>query len=417
MYRSKRIAAVGVGFALLAAMAGCSSNDSASKEISLWSLTDNGAMKAYVDDYNKAHPGTTVTLRQIPFANYDNTLQQAFSAGSGPDLAQINGTSFPAFASKGFLQPIDPIVGTSGTLSPSNFYPNLYNSGQYKDEQIVLPIDTGTRVLQYNKKLLAEAGVAPFGETVSWPDMLAAARKIQALGGDKQGFCYAGGEKWVSLNSNVGPFVVQAGGAFVNDDLTEATLDTPQVAKGFDFFKQLAATGDASNLVNTSTEQCVEQFGAGDVGMQFAGFWDIPSEDKITGDFELGQSLPKDETVYSSTGGWMLGVPNYVESDKFEAIKAFTQDMYEPKNIVKFTGIMPATKAGRDEATPLKAPEYQIYWDILNENADNPIPLNEGLVEQSIILMNTMQAVVQGNESIDSALKSANAQFDATLPQ
>ena len=60
--------------------------------------------------------------------------------------------------------------------------------------------------------------------------------------------------------------------------------------------------------------------------------------------------------------------------------------MYKPENLVKFTGLMPATLSGRDAAENLKDPKYDIYWKILTENADNPIPLSDKLVEQCLAL-------------------------------
>jgi len=57
-----------------------------------------------------------------------------------------------------------------------------------------VPIDTGTRALYWNKTLFKKAGVAPFGSTVSWGQVLAAAQKISKLGHGISGFEYAGGE-------------------------------------------------------------------------------------------------------------------------------------------------------------------------------------------------------------------------------
>ncbi len=410
----RRIAAMAVVAAL--ALSGCAAPATDAAALSVWIPTDStGKAAAFVDSYNASHPGQQVTLRQIPFGNYDNALGQAFSAGKGPDVAKINGTTFPSLASKGYLQPIVPIVGDTGQLATSNFYPQLYRAGEYDGKQLALPIDTGTRVLQYNKKLLAKAGVAPFGETATYPEILAAAQKVRALGRDYQGFCYVGGDKWYTVNSNAGPFVIQSGGTFLSPDEKRATLDTPQAVAGFEFFASLAATGNKSNLVSTASAPCVEAFGAGTVGMQFDGFWDIPTAKQITGDFELGQTLPTAQTTYSTTGGWVLGVPNYVPPAKFDAVKQFVNAMYEPADLVRFTSLMPATLSGRDAATTLKAPQYDIYWKILAENADNPIPLNADLIAQATLLTSTMQTIILGDKPTAVALAEADTALDATL--
>ena len=408
---------IGTAMAATLALSGCGSGPAASADattLSLWVPAGTDTIAPYVEAFNASHPDTKVTLREIPFAQYDTALGQAFSVGQGPDLAQINGTSMPTFASKGFLRPITPIVGTEGDLASDNFYPNLLKAAAFKDEQTTIPIDTGTRVLQYNKKLFAKAGVKPFGETAEYPEILDAAKKIRALGSEYQGFCYVGGVKEYTINSNMGPFVIQSGGSFMSPDGKTATLNTPEAVAGVTFFKELAETGSKANIVSTSNSSCGEGFGAGTVGMQFEGFWSIPA-DAASSNFELGQTLPKAKTVYSSTGGWVLGVPRYVKEDKHKILKTFVTDMYKPENLVKFTGLMPATKSGRDAAKTLKDPKYDIYWKILNENADNPIPLSGKLVEQGNLLTSAMQSVLQGNETVPEALEKANTAFQATL--
>ena len=102
--------------------------------------------------------------------------------------------------------------------------------------------------------------------------MISAAQQIQALGKEYQGYCYAGGQNWLAINEDIGPYVRQAGGTFLNEDQTEATLTAPEVLRAFDTYAQLAATGDKSNAVAQSNEKCMEEFGAGTVGMQMAGF-------------------------------------------------------------------------------------------------------------------------------------------------
>ena len=409
---------IGTAMAATLALSGCGSGPAASADattLSLWVPAGTDTIAPYVQAFNSSHPDMKVTLREIPFAQYDTALGQAFSVGQGPDLAQINGTSMPTFASKGFLQPITPIVGTEGDLATDNFYHNLLKAAAFQDEQTTIPIDTGTRVLQYNKKLFAKAGVKPFGETAEYPEILDAAKKIRALGSEYQGFCYVGGVKEYTINSNIGPVIIQSGGSFVSPDGKTATLNTPEAQAGVTFFKDLAETGSKANIVSTSNDSCGEGFGAGTVGMQFEGFWSIPADDAASSDFELGQTLPKAKTVYSSTGGWVLGVPRYVKEDKHAIIKALVTDMYKPENLVKFTGLMPATKSGRDAAETLKDAKYDIYWKILNENADNPIPLSGQLVEQGNLLTSAVQSILQGTETVPEALEKANTAFQATL--
>jgi ABC-type glycerol-3-phosphate transport system substrate-binding protein len=409
------LSAVGA-IALALSLAGCGSGSGSSgsaTEINFWAV-ENDTLKAYVDSFNTSHPNEKVNLRLIPFANYDSALNQAFSAKSGPDLVLVNSVTLGTFASKGFLADITKVTSLDGDLAASNFYPGFVDQTKWKGTQVALPLDTGSRVLQYNKKLFAKAGVTPFGETVSWPEMIAAAQKVRALGSKYQGFCYSAGQNWLALYEGIGPFVHQAGGDFFDADMTKSTIDSPQAVKAFDTYKALADTGDKSNAVSQTTDDCREKLGAGNVGMVMGGFWNIPSAKEITGDFELGQSLPTDASVYSSTGGWTLSVPNYVSDKKFNTLKDFITDLYKPANIIKATGLFPATINGRTAATSLKDPKYDIYWKILSEKAGHPIALNPALSNQATIIEDALQKVIQGQPTED-VLKKAQSDLDATL--
>jgi ABC-type glycerol-3-phosphate transport system substrate-binding protein len=285
---------------------------------------------------------------------------------------------------------------------------------KWKGTQVAIPLDTGSRVLQWNKKLLAKAGVAPFGDTVSWPEMIAAAQKVRALGGKYEGFCYAAGQNWLALYEGIGPFVHQAGGDFFDQGLTKSTIDTPAVARAFDTYKALAATGNKSDVVSQTTDDCREKLGAGTVGMVMGGFWNIPTDKETTGEFELGQSLPTDASVYSSTGGWTLSVPTYVSSKKYDILKTFLTDLYKPANVVKATSLFPATVNGRAAATTLKGKQYDIYWNILSQKAGHPITLNPNLSNQATIVMDALQKVIQGQPT-EQVLQKAQSDLDATL--
>lgn len=412
----KKLWAVVAAASAVIAVGGCGSGTSSGSDntINFWASAGNDNLKPYVDSFNASHPNVKVVLREIPFAGYDTALNQAFSAKNGPDVVEVNSVTLGTFASKGFLSDITKAVPLEGDLAPGNFYEGFLDASKWKGTQVALPLDTGSRVLQYNKKLFAQAGIAPFGDTVSWTEMVAAATKIKALGADYQGFCYASGQNWLALYEGIGPFVQQAGGSIFDTDLTKSTIGSPQGVKAFDTYKELAATGDKSDLVSQSTDDCTEKLGAGTVGMQMGGFWSLPSGDTATDKFELGQSLPKDTTVFSSTGGWTMAVPAYVPASRYEAVKSFLTDFYKPDNIVKGTGIFPATVNGRAAATELKDPKYDIYWSILKESAGHPIPLNPKLSEQATIVMNALQSVVQGNPT-DQVLRKAQSDLDATL--
>ena len=89
MKHGKRALVLATAAMMTLSVSACSSGggQGAASEINLWIPTDSsGSTGKYVDAYNEAHPETKVVLREIPFANYDSALNQAFNAKTGPDL-------------------------------------------------------------------------------------------------------------------------------------------------------------------------------------------------------------------------------------------------------------------------------------------------------------------------------------------
>ena len=58
-----------------------------------------------VSRFEASHPNIKIVTRYIPFANLDTVFDEAFAAGSGPDIADVNTSGdYGLFSSKGYLE-------------------------------------------------------------------------------------------------------------------------------------------------------------------------------------------------------------------------------------------------------------------------------------------------------------------------
>jgi multiple sugar transport system substrate-binding protein len=419
----KKIAAALLIPLIVILLAGCGSSQSQKNvvNLTLWEPSQSGlAAKQQgqiIADFSRLHPDIKITTRGIPFENYDNASVAAFNARSGPDILLVNSVDFGLFASRGYLKTIDKAIAGSPGLQSSDFYPAAWNAAVWHGQAQGIPIDTGTRVLLWNKTLFQQAGVKPFGETVQWSDMLAAAQKITDTGKGIYGWGYAGAQNWLCLYSGIGPMVHQAGGDFLSPDLSKPTLQTPQVIKAVQFYADMAKYAPRSDVSNTQADTYDISFANNKTAMIVAGFWEIPLIKQTNPNVQFGESLPKDITVDSSTGGWILSVPSYVSDAKMTAIRTFYQYIFQPKNTIAFTSLMPALKAATPLATALQDPVYDLYWKILNLNAQHPIALNPGLPQESIAMMQSLQKVVLGQKTPEQAMADTQQQFSGILQQ
>jgi multiple sugar transport system substrate-binding protein len=365
--------------------------------------------------FQTAHPNVTISTRTIPFASYDTTLAQAFAAGSGPDVIWINTSGdYGLFSSKGYLKDISTNIVGAPNVQESDFYPNEWKEVVLAQGIFGIPIDTGTRALYWNKTLFKQAGVAPFGTTVSWQQVLDAVAKINTLGGGVSGFRYAGGEKWAMMYNNVGPLVFEAGGQFVDDAGTQAYATSAAVQRAISYWDQLASYAPKSDLTEQDQSVAVSAFAGNKAGMYYNGFWEIPTMMAANPQLQYGVSLMKDVTVDSNTGGWILSVPSYVNSAKMPAIRDLFSYVFAPQREISTTSIMPSVKASTPLDKAISGPQYQLFWNILAEHAQQPLPLTQNMFAEATDILNAVQQTQLGH-SVPASMTSLQQQLEGLV--
>lgn len=129
----------------------------------------------------------TVKYQQngIDDAKYGEKLELSLKAGGGPDIYIIGGDSISRYAKAGYVEPLEKVVGSkvdswSGWQQvDKSVQQNVSMDGKYYG----VPNGVDGRVLFYNKKLFARAGLPANWQPTSWADILAAGRKLKTLSG------------------------------------------------------------------------------------------------------------------------------------------------------------------------------------------------------------------------------------------
>jgi multiple sugar transport system substrate-binding protein len=139
--------------------------------------------------FEKDNPGTTVQIEVVPWDVLRQKLDTDIAAGTNADLAIIGTRWLIDFVKADLVEPLDGALSAEVKgrfiepfLKPSNMSGKLYG----------LPVAASARALYYNKDVLAKAGVAE--PPATWDDLVAAAKKIKALGGDIAAFGLQGKE-------------------------------------------------------------------------------------------------------------------------------------------------------------------------------------------------------------------------------
>ncbi|MBP2335935.1 multiple sugar transport system substrate-binding protein [Saccharothrix coeruleofusca] len=106
--------------------------------------------------------------------------------GGGADVVELDGIWLGEFAQAGQVRPLDEVVGAAEVDAWDGWrqIPDAVQGlGEFEGRRYGVPMGTDGRVLFYNKKLFAQAGLPVQWQPRSWDDLLDAAAKLKALPG------------------------------------------------------------------------------------------------------------------------------------------------------------------------------------------------------------------------------------------
>ncbi|MDA8063641.1 MAG: extracellular solute-binding protein, partial [Actinomycetota bacterium] len=141
-----------------------------------------------VKEFNASHKHLKVVLTETAGGEAVTKLATAIRAGSPPDLIGLNDIDMPIFSHEGAFTNLTKYVDAlpyKKSLSPGHLDLATYDGKYYG-----VPYLADLSVLWYNKKLFAEAHISSPPSTFA--NILADAKKVQALGHGDHGFSFAG---------------------------------------------------------------------------------------------------------------------------------------------------------------------------------------------------------------------------------
>jgi len=353
-----------------------------------------------------------VDVEIVPFPEYDQKSLTALQAQEAPELLQINSVSLGQFTSKGLVNPLDDLIATSEIVKKENFPEGGWNSGIYEGKMWGLPLDTGTRIVIYNKELFKEAGIEEFGDEVTWPELLAAAEKCTDKEKGVYGWSYAAGERWVNLYENFGHFAIQNDARFLSDDMTQVLVNSPEMLEAFKFVKEMAqyAPPDA---VNWNAQSIYEQlFTENKICMYLGGHWSVDAILGLKPDVPYGLAKPKGKIAGSSTGGWLVSMPGYLTGEKRDAAWKFMECLFTPEHNAKWTTILPYQPKAVE--LTMQDPRYTPFKEIL-ANSRHPIPLHPRLPEMADAVQVEGQKFLLDQQTAEEALQNLQTKFEELL--
>lgn len=121
--------------------------------------------RALIAEFEAANPAAKVNLYSIPFAQFVQQMTVRFAGNNPPDIVHLPTRNFAAFASQGWLAPLDDRLARTDIVA--NWTPLQADMRWEGRTQGILLMGYGS-LLYYNERLLNEAGVGVPTTPTEW---------------------------------------------------------------------------------------------------------------------------------------------------------------------------------------------------------------------------------------------------------
>jgi ABC-type glycerol-3-phosphate transport system substrate-binding protein len=144
--------------------------------------TTVAASKKIVTDWNAAHPDIQVEYVQGSWDSVHDQLVTQFQGGTAPDIIQDESADITGFASQGYLADLSPYLSQqTKDAVPQGVWDSVSSGGK----TFAAPTLLQSYVVFGNSALLKQAGISTTGDSLTWDQLQADAKKLS--GGGKFG--------------------------------------------------------------------------------------------------------------------------------------------------------------------------------------------------------------------------------------
>ena len=309
-----------------------------------------------ISDFEAENSDISVNLEVQSWDNINDVVRTKVQSDEAPDILNID--AFAGFAGDDLLYSADEVVSPE-TLD--DIQDSFKENASIDGTQYGLPLIASARTMFVNTDLMEEAGVDAVPTT--WDELLAASKKISALGGGVSGYGMPLGNEEAQAETSIWTF--GAGGSW--GDTEELTIDTPEAREAVGFMKKMIDEGATQpDPGSTDRTPLINVFVQGKLGFIEAL---PPTVGQIeTDNPDLNYELAPIPTADGSPV--TLGVADHLmafenDGDKQDAITTFLDYFYSTDvytNFVTTEKFLPVTESG---AAAFADDSLQVFLDAL----------------------------------------------------
>lgn len=250
-----------------------------------WMQTEtiiNEASRNLIAEYQKANPNVQIIMTNVPHAEHVTRIYVALAGGAGPDFFVFPEREMPRLMQARGLASVDYKGYGVASLDElkEGFNPGALDSYIINNRLYAVPAWTATYSWAINKDHFNEVGIDPDKNYPrTWDDVISAGKKLKVVKNGRMvreplTFPFNMAPAWYVLGYE--PILYQYGGSILNEDHTEATINSPAGVKALQLWYDMVYKHKIISL-ERATEKFDVEFANGTISMWFGANWQAPT--------------------------------------------------------------------------------------------------------------------------------------------
>ena len=377
-------------------------------QLVIWDDTKNTALTAAAAEYESAHKGTKIVIKQQSGNSTSFTsLKLAVASKSAPDIVKLDSVFISSSANQGYIADLGQYGVNASTTS--KFADNCIKDLKYNNKLYGLPFDANTIVMVYNKKMLSEAGAAV---PTSKASLLDACNKIKTKYGASAyafsvPFDNATQKSW---NSFIWFFWLwRMGGDILTPDNKTAAFNS---AAGVEALQLILDMKDSGQIASSDKNS---EFYYGQVGMMdtVCSVFETVFSAASRADYDVATlpSLKAGVPAYSGLGLYSYAVTSGSNNAQAAAdfIKFYCTSSKYQLQYCKKKFLVPSLIEARSDSF-YKATEWQVVFKQMETTKSRPSVANWDKIENAVsdAITVAFRGQSTAKEALDAAAKTVN---------
>lgn len=397
--------------------------------IQFWTLDLAPKFNGYLNDviarWEQQNPGYDVVWTDVPWGSVERKLLAAVFARTAPDVVNLNPLFAANLASKGGLQPLEPLLPEGASTT---YLPRIWQAGQSaapdgQPQQFAIPWYLTARITLANTQILSQAGYSAPPRT--WAEVPAYAEAVKRRTGRYALFVTVVPEDSAELLESL----VQMGVTLL-DGRQRAAFNTPAGRRAFAFWSDLYRRGLLPReVVSQGYRRAIELYQSGELAQVGSGAEFLRSIQ--TNAPQVAAATRPYPPLTGANGAanvavMTLAIPR--QSKVAEPATRFALFLTDATNQARFAeqarvlpssvGALQQVEAALEAEQPASQPEQLVRQARLLSaqtlsSARVLVPASPGVKRLQAIVYTQLQRAMLGQVSSDVALAEAERQWNA----